>query len=87
MLLISSATMSCSALALAIGMGLNSQIVSVGSIFAFVSAFSVGLGPVPWVVLPEVVPRRAVNAAGSLGLCLNWLTSFCMVRTGCTAES
>ncbi|WRT64285.1 uncharacterized protein IL334_001216 [Kwoniella shivajii] len=37
-----------------------------------------GLGPVTWVVLPEVMPAHAVTAAGSIGLAVNWSTNFCI---------
>lgn len=70
--------MSVFALLLAIGLNAPSQTLSVISIFSFVSAFSIGLGPVTWVVLPEVMPKHAVTAAGSLGLALNWSLNFIM---------
>ncbi|WVR06010.1 hypothetical protein IAU60_003038 [Kwoniella sp. DSM 27419] len=54
------------------------EALSVIAVFSFVIAFSVGLGPVTWVVLPEVMPKRAVTAAGSVGIALNWTANFCM---------
>jgi MFS family permease len=68
--------MSISALLLAIGLNTDSQPLSVFAILSFVAAFSVGLGPVTWVVLPEVMPAHAVTAAGSVGLALNWSLNF-----------
>lgn len=75
-LLGSSLCMSVSALLLAIGLNTDSQGLSVFAILSFVAAFSVGLGPVTWVVLPEVMPAPAVTAAGSVGLALNWSLNF-----------
>jgi MFS family permease len=70
--------MSLSSLLLAIGLNAPSQPLSIFSILTFVAAFSLGLGPVTWVVLPEVMPKRAVTAAGSVGLALNWSLNFGM---------
>ncbi|GAK63512.1 general substrate transporter [Moesziomyces antarcticus] len=41
-----------------------------------VAGFSFGLGPVPFVILPELVPSRAVSTTTSLGLTLNWTANF-----------
>jgi hypothetical protein len=41
-----------------------------------VSSFSIGLGPIPFVLLPEVVPPASAAATGSLGLSVNWITNF-----------
>ncbi|SJX61737.1 related to VPS73-protein involved in vacuolar protein sorting [Sporisorium reilianum f. sp. reilianum] len=41
-----------------------------------VAGFSFGLGPIPFVILPELVPPRAVSTATSLGLTLNWTANF-----------
>lgn len=70
--------MSLFALLLAIGLNTDSQPLSVFAILAFVSSFSVGLGPVTWVVLPEVMPSHAVTPAGGVGLALNWSLNFAM---------
>ena len=34
-----------------------------------------GLGPVPFVMLPEVLPPSHVSLGSSIGLGLNWLTN------------
>lgn len=70
--------MSFAALLLAFGINTNAAGLSIVGIILFVVAFSVGLGPVTWVVLPEVMPSHAVNAAGSVGLALNWVLNFAM---------
>lgn len=77
-MLFSSAIMSVAALLLAVGLNTDAQALSVVGILSFVAAFSVGLGPVTWVVLPEVMPKHAVTAAGSVGLAINWSTNFIM---------
>ncbi|KAK8866056.1 hypothetical protein IAR55_001207 [Kwoniella newhampshirensis] len=78
LLLIPTAVMSLAALLLAFGINNDAPALSITSIFLFVSAFSIGLGPVTWVVLPEVMPTHAVTAAGSVGVALNWSANFCM---------
>ncbi|WVQ62040.1 uncharacterized protein L199_000174 [Kwoniella botswanensis] len=78
LLLIPTLFMSIAAVLLAFGINYDAQALSVIGVFSFVMAFSVGLGPVTWVVLPEVMPEHAVTAAGSIGLALNWTLNFCM---------
>jgi hypothetical protein len=47
--------MSVAAVTLAIGINGSTAALSAASIVAFVCAFSMGLGPVTWVVLSEVL--------------------------------
>ncbi|WWC86392.1 uncharacterized protein L201_001268 [Kwoniella dendrophila CBS 6074] len=78
LLLIPTCFMAIAAVLLGLGINYDAQALSVTGIFSFVIAFSMGLGPVTWVVLPEVMPKHAVTAAGSIGLALNWTLNFCM---------
>ncbi|KAK7440273.1 Bifunctional purine biosynthesis protein PurH [Stygiomarasmius scandens] len=61
-----------------VGIGLNNGWVTVSSVFilTFVMSFAIGLGPVPFVMIPEVSPFYAVSALSSIALSLNWLTNF-----------
>jgi len=63
---------------LAVGYGLNSGWVTVTSIAitTFVMSFAIGLGPIPFVIIPEVAPFYAVSAISSVGLSLNWIINF-----------
>ncbi|WVQ70835.1 hypothetical protein IAR50_000360 [Cryptococcus sp. DSM 104548] len=72
------AIMCLSSICLALGINTDASALSIMAISLFVLSFSIGLGPVTWVVLPEVMPHRAVTAAGSVGLGLNWLCNFGM---------
>ena len=65
-------------LLLVYGLNNDSGPVSAVAIVAFVSAYSVGLGPVVWVVLAEVMPPEARTAAGAVGIALNWTMNFAM---------
>lgn len=73
--------MSVAALTLAIGINTSTAVLSAISIVAFVCAFSMGLGPVTWVVLSEVMPKEAQTASGSVGLAVNWTTNFIMASS------
>ncbi len=57
---------------------------------AFVATFAIGLGPVPWLIMPEIMPTYAVSSAGehsflhaieltlvsaSISVTVNWLSS------------
>ncbi|THH31750.1 hypothetical protein EUX98_g2430 [Antrodiella citrinella] len=61
-----------------VGFGLNSGLVGLASvaIIAFIASFAVGIGPVPFVMIPEVSPLHAVSALSSVGLSLNWIINF-----------
>ncbi|KAF7440921.1 hypothetical protein PC9H_001270 [Pleurotus ostreatus] len=63
---------------LAVGYGLDSNYVALSSIaiITFVMSFAIGLGPVPFVMIPEVSPFYAVSALSSTGLSLNWIANF-----------
>lgn len=68
---------------LALGLGINtgSGVLAAGGMIGFVVAFSVGLGPVTWVVLSEVMPAHARAAASAVGLAVNWSTAFVVGAT------
>ncbi|KAJ7756825.1 general substrate transporter [Mycena maculata] len=61
-----------------VGLGLNTGIVTLSSIaiLTFVTSFATGLGPVPFVMIPEVSPYHAVSALSSIALSLNWVANF-----------
>ncbi|KAH9951488.1 general substrate transporter [Amylocystis lapponica] len=63
---------------LCVGYGLNSGLTTLASIaiLTFVASFAIGIGPVPFVMIPEVSPHRAVSALSSVGLSLNWVANF-----------
>lgn len=79
LLLISASSMAITSLLL--GISINYEVARLSSlaIVLFVASFSIGLGPIPFVILSEVVPSYAVSASGSLGLALNWASNFLVV--------
>jgi len=64
----------------AVGWGLNSgaSILPSVAIVTFVMSFAVGLGPIPFVMIPEVSPPNAVSSLSSMALSLNWIVNFCV---------
>ncbi|TRM62904.1 general substrate transporter [Schizophyllum amplum] len=61
-----------------VGIGLDTNVTALASVFivTFVCSFAIGLGPVPFVMIPEVSPYHAVSALSSIGLSLNWIVNF-----------
>ncbi|KAI9279246.1 general substrate transporter [Umbelopsis sp. AD052] len=50
--------------------------LSAVAIIGFVAAFSVGLGPIPFLMIPELVDTQAVSTASSIALSTNWICNF-----------
>jgi SP family facilitated glucose transporter-like MFS transporter 1 len=50
--------------------------LSAVAIVGFVAAFAVGLGPIPFLMIPEIVDTQAVSTAGSIALSTNWIGNF-----------
>lgn len=71
----SAAGMGVSCLVLAYSLAARAQALSALAIIAVIACFAVGLGPVPFVIMPEVVPRDAAAHAASLGLAANWISN------------
>eukprot|EP00250_Pteridium_aquilinum_P002957 c13226_g1_i1 orf=248-1717(-) len=50
--------------------------MSLSSLLVYVALFSLGLGPLPWVVMSEVFPSNVKGRAGSLATVTNWLSAW-----------
>jgi len=63
---------------LLVGYGLSYDLVALSSvaITTFVMSFAIGLGPIPFVIIPEIAPFHAVSAVSSVGLSVNWMVNF-----------
>lgn len=46
--------------------------VSLASLIVFISSFSVGFGPVPWMMIPELSSARVRSLVTSIGTAFNW---------------
>ena len=79
LLLGSLAGMSLSAVLLALYFSLGDKCppeVSILALVSYIVSFSLGLGPIPWLLMPEILPLRARGIASSAATCLNWLCAF-----------
>uniref|UniRef100_A0A8D3BXN2 Solute carrier family 2 member 2 n=1 Tax=Scophthalmus maximus TaxID=52904 RepID=A0A8D3BXN2_SCOMX len=78
--------MCCSAIAMTVGLGFQSQFpwmsyVSMSAIFLFVSFFEIGPGPIPWFIVAELFSQGPRPAAIALAGCCNWTSNFIVGMT------
>jgi len=81
LLILPTAFMSLCLVALAAGINTDTPALAILGITAFVAFFSVGLGPVTWVVLATSLPPHARAAASSVALGINWSFNFLVGAT------
>lgn len=74
--LISASCMASMSVLLGWGMNHGQDTVSALAILGFVAAFAIGLGPIPFLMIPEIVETQAVSSACSVGLASNMITNF-----------
>ncbi|KAG8967614.1 hypothetical protein FRC03_009643 [Tulasnella sp. 419] len=65
-----------STVALAVGLNTGTPLLSSIGILTFVGSFAIGLGPVPYVLIGELVPFYASSPLSSTALSLGWVTNF-----------
>ncbi|XP_043711458.1 sugar transporter ERD6-like 6 [Telopea speciosissima] len=56
-------------------------ILSVVGIVTFVVTYSLGLGPLPWIIMSEIMPVNIKSLGGSTATLSNWLTSWLVTMT------
>ncbi|XP_027920951.1 sugar transporter ERD6-like 6 [Vigna unguiculata] len=56
-------------------------ILSVAGLVAMVIGFSLGLGPIPWLIMSEILPVNIKGLAGSIATMGNWLISWVITMT------
>lgn len=61
---------------LALGLFLDWAYLSAVSVVVFMGVFAIGLGPVPFLIIPDLVPEQAIPVAQSISLCANWSSTF-----------
>ncbi|KAI8357350.1 general substrate transporter [Choanephora cucurbitarum] len=52
------------------------NMTSAFAILVFVALFAIGLGPIPFLMIPEIVDTKAVSSACSVGLATNMISNF-----------
>ncbi|PKI47956.1 hypothetical protein CRG98_031620 [Punica granatum] len=56
-------------------------LLTVAGVLIFISAFSIGMGAVPWVIMSEIFPIDIKGVAGSLVVLVNWLGAWAVSYT------
>ena len=79
-LLLSIAGMGVNALLLALAILFRVKVLSAVATILFVTAFAVGLGPVPFILASELVGPEAVGATQSWALAANWVATFLVAQ-------
>lgn len=56
------------------------------ALIGFLSFFSIGAGPIPWMMIPEMTPYKARPFVTSLATCVSWSIVFVVTKyfTGLT---
>ena len=52
------------------------QILSAITLLTFGSSFATGLGPIPFLLVSELVPAEAIPATSSIALSASWIANF-----------
>ncbi|KAL1539547.1 sugar transporter ERD6-like 6 [Salvia divinorum] len=56
-------------------------ILSVVGVVCMIIAFSLGMGPIPWLIMSEILPPKIKGLAGSVATLLNWFISWIITMT------
>ncbi|OAY50721.1 sugar transporter ERD6-like 6 [Manihot esculenta] len=56
-------------------------ILSIIGVVGMVVAFSLGMGPIPWIIMSEILPVNIKSLAGSVATLANWLVAFVVTMT------
>ncbi|XP_038051873.1 solute carrier family 2, facilitated glucose transporter member 8-like [Patiria miniata] len=55
--------------------------LSLVSIIIYIIGFSIGWGPIPWLIMSEIFPTKARGAASAIAAATNWLFAFIVTKT------
>lgn len=75
LLLFSAAGMSFFSFLLAYSLYNAHKVMGGVAILMVIASFSLGLGPIPWLILPELIPPQTASLGASIGLGVNWLAN------------
>lgn len=75
LLLTSITAMGISSLLVAFGLLHQLNYIATVACFFFIIAFSIGLGPIPFIITPELTNHASVGPAQSVGSAMNWTTN------------
>eukprot|EP00301_Raphidiophrys_heterophryoidea_P016201 c25759_g1_i1.p1 GENE.c25759_g1_i1~~c25759_g1_i1.p1 ORF type:complete len:480 (-),score=115.03 c25759_g1_i1:41-1480(-) len=51
------------------------------SVLVYITCFSMGVGPIPWLMMPEVLPTEIRAITGGVATCVNWTGAFIVALT------
>lgn len=54
--------------------------ISLVSLVSYLTFFSIGFGPIPWMLVPELTPSSGRNLVAALSACLNWSLAFLIIK-------
>ncbi|CAM6098701.1 unnamed protein product [Calypogeia fissa] len=63
------------------GMEIFIDILALASLLVFIATFSIGYGPVPWVIMSEIFPHNVKANAGSMASLVNWSSAWLITMT------
>lgn len=55
--------------------------VPLASLIVFVFGFSLGFGPIPWLMMGEILPAKVRGPAASVATAFNWTSTFIITKT------
>ncbi|ORX84201.1 monosaccharide transporter [Basidiobolus meristosporus CBS 931.73] len=61
---------------LLLGIQLDIPAMVIVGVFAFVLSFAIGMGPIPFLIISELIPTHAVSTVSAISLGLNWFCNF-----------
>ncbi|SCW00526.1 LAFE_0C06128g1_1 [Lachancea fermentati] len=76
LLILSSSSMSVAAAFISLGIVTMRASVLVTFTFIYIGVFALGVGPIPFLVIPELSPPDVVGVAQSYGTTCNWIATF-----------
>ena len=51
------------------------------ALMVYVVSFSIGFGPIPWLMMGEIFPSRIRGPAASISTAFNWTCTFIVTKT------
>ena len=54
--------------------------VAVIATVGYMGSYSLGYGPLPWVLIAELIPLRARATVGGIAICVTWLLTFVVTK-------
>lgn len=61
--------------------------VPVVSVTGFMASFSLGFGPIPWMIMGEILPPKSRGIVSSIAASINWLLAFLITNQFANAIS